>query len=465
MKLNLELARKYSRPGPRYTSYPTAPQFGEAVGAEDYLNELSNPQVPVTPEISLYFHLPFCRSLCYFCACNVIITHRRKPIADYLQLLKKEIDLVARHMADGRKVGQLHWGGGTPTYLTADEIKDLMGHIRSRFAFSPDAEVSVEIDPRELSADQAEALAEAGFNRASCGLQDFNEEVQKAVNRLQSYEQTEGVLELLRDNGIEHVNLDLIYGLPHQTVESFARTLEQVLTLHPSRLAVYNYAYVPWLKKNQTMIDEAWLPGPEVKLEMFAHIITALTTTGNMTFIGMDHFARHDDELATALERGALHRNFQGYSTRAGLDLYALGITSIGQTRNYYVQNHKQISRYRQSVEAGQLPTERGIRLTDEDHLRRRVIQDIMCRFELNLPDLEQAFNLDFRDHFAPELKALAPFEEDDLLVDEGDRLLVTEQGRLFIRNIAMTFDAYLPKNGGGQAVATSDTPQYSKTV
>lgn len=465
MKLNLELARKYSRPGPRYTSYPTAPQFSEAVGADEYLSDLSNPAVPVTPEISLYFHLPFCRSLCYFCACNVIITHRREHIADYLRLLKKEIDLVAPHIADGRKVGQLHWGGGTPTYLTADEIRDLMGHIHSRFAFSPDAEVSVEIDPREMSEDRAEALAETGFNRASCGLQDFNEQVQKAVNRLQSYEQTQRVLELLSRNGIEHVNLDLIYGLPHQTVKSFARTLEQVLTLHPSRLAVYNYAYVPWLKKHQTMIDEAWLPDPEVKLEMFAHIITTLTTTSNMTFIGMDHFARPDDELATALESGALHRNFQGYSTRAGLDLYALGITSIGQTHNYYVQNHKQISSYKQRVDGGQLPTERGIRLSEDDHLRRRVIQDIMCRFELNLPELEQAFDLDFRDHFAPELKALAPLEEDDLIVDEGDRLVVTEQGRLFIRNIAMAFDAYLPKNGGDRTDVKNGKPQYSKTV
>ncbi len=465
MKLNLELARKYSRPGPRYTSYPTAPQFGEAVGADDYLSDLTHPDVPVTPEISLYFHLPFCRSLCYFCACNVIITHRREHIADYLRLLKKEIDLVAPHMAEGRKVGQLHWGGGTPTYLTADEIRDLMGHIRSRFAFSPDAEISVEIDPRELSEDRAEALAETGFNRASCGLQDFNEQVQKAVNRLQSYEQTQNVLEMLNRNGIKQVNLDLIYGLPHQTVKSFAHTLEQVLTLHPARLAVYNYAYVPWLKKNQTMISEKWLPSPEVKLEMFAHIIHTLTTTGNMTFIGMDHFARPDDELATALEQGALHRNFQGYSTRAGLDLYAMGITSIGQTHNYYIQNHKQISSYKERVEAGQLPTERGIRLSDEDHLRRRVIQDIMCRFELNLPKLEQAFDLDFRDHFAAELKALASLEQDDLIVDEGDRLVVTEQGRLFIRNIAMAFDAYLPKNGAGKAVAKSDTPQYSKTV
>ena len=465
MKLDLELARKYSRPGPRYTSYPTAPQFSTDIGAQDYLQELSSPEVPKSPEISLYFHLPFCRSRCYFCACNVIITHRREQIAGYLELLKKELDLVAGHMDPGRTVGQLHWGGGTPTYLTADEIRDLMGHIRHRFTFSDDAEISVEIDPRELSEDQAEALAEMGFNRASCGLQDFDEQVQKAINRIQPYEQTQRVLELLRKHGIEQVNLDLIYGLPHQSVESFARTLEEVLTLEPHRLAIYSYAYVPWLKKSQTMIDEAWLPGPEVKLEMLAHIIATLTTTGNMVFIGMDHFARPDDELAIALKNGALHRNFQGYSTRGGLDMIALGITSIGQTSNTYIQNHKQISRYRESLDKGQLPTERGIRLTGEDHLRRRVIQDIMCRFELNLPDLEQAFNLDFRDHFAPELKALAPFEADDLLVDEGDRLVVTEQGRLFIRNIAMTFDAYLPKNGGGQAVATSDTPQYSKTV
>lgn len=465
MKLDLELARKYSRPGPRYTSYPTAPQFSTAIGPKEYLRELSDPEVPKTPELSLYFHLPFCRSLCYFCACNVMITQRREQIADYLELLKKEIDLVASHIDPDRSVAQLHWGGGTPTYLTADEIRDLMGHIRDRFNFSPDAEISVEIDPRELSADRVAALAEVGFNRASCGLQDFDEQVQKAINRIQTYEQTQRVLELLRKNGIEQINLDLIYGLPHQSVESFAHTLDEVLTLNPNRLAIYNYAYVPWLKKHQNMIEERWLPDPEVKLELLAHIIATLTTTGDMIFIGMDHFARPDDELAIALKNGALHRNFQGYSTRGGLDMIALGITSIGQTHNIYIQNHKKISRYKELLERGQLPSERGLEITGEDRLRRQVIQNIMCQFEINLPELEETFDIDFRHHFSNEIEALAPFEADGLVRDEGDRLVITEEGRLFIRNIAMAFDAYLPKNGTEKAGANSATPQYSKTV
>lgn len=465
MKLNIALAQKYSRPGPRYTSYPTAPHFTDKVGPQDYLNELSNSDVPVTPEVSLYFHLPFCRSLCYFCACNVIITHKRSHIADYIKLLKQEIDLVASRIADDRKVGQVHWGGGSPTYLTGDEVRDLMGHIRSRFAFSGDAEISIEIDPREMTADRAEALAEVGFNRASCGVQDFNEQVQQTVNRIQPYEKTAEVLDMLRRHGIDHINLDLIYGLPHQTLDNFADTLKQVITLNPSRLAVYNYAYVPWLKKHQTLIREEWLPGAEEKLEMLAYIIDYLTAASRMVFIGMDHFARPDDELSIAVTNGKLHRNFQGYSTRAGLNMYSMGITSISQTYNYYFQNHKQVSTYKKMLAGGQFPTERGIRLSKEDHLRQRVIQDIMCRFRVDFREIEETFGVDFHDHFAEEVGQLSTFVEDDLLHLEDGCILITDQGRLFIRNIAMTFDAYLPQDGNGKAARKGRTPQYSKTV
>ncbi len=462
MKLNLELARKYSRPGPRYTSYPTAPHLSEDIGPANYAAELADPSVLVTDEISLYFHLPFCSTLCYFCACNMIVTSRREHISDYLVLLKKEIDLVSSQIGDSRKVGQLHWGGGTPTYLTAEEISDLMTHIRSRFAIASDAEISVEIDPSEMSPDRAAALADSGFNRASCGVQDFNHEVQLAINRIQPYDLTADVLGMLDDVGIDHINLDLIYGLPLQTVDSFSETLEQVLTLNPSRLAVYNYAYVPWLKKHQNLIDEDTLPSPDTKLEMHAKTIEYLTTTGGMSFIGMDHFAQPDDELSKALKDRALHRNFQGYSTRAGLDMYAMGITSISQTYHYYVQNTKLISNYRKLLEKDLLPVERGIRMTEEDHLRRQVIQDIMCQFELDIPALSKQFNIDFREHFKSSLARLQTFAEDNLLVDEDDRIVITEEGRLFIRNIAMAFDAYLPQDG--QSVPKT-TPQFSKTV
>ncbi|MEE9161744.1 MAG: oxygen-independent coproporphyrinogen III oxidase, partial [Candidatus Neomarinimicrobiota bacterium] len=303
------------------------------------------------------------------------------------------------------------------------------------------------------------------FNRASCGLQDFAEQVQQTVNRIQPYELTEKVLGMLRKAGISHINLDLIYGLPHQTVDSFARTLEQVLTLNPSRLAVYNYAHVPWLKKHQKLFQEVWLPGPEVKLEMLAHIIHYLTSTGNMVFIGMDHFARPEDELATALSNGGLHRNFQGYSTRAGLDMYALGITSIGHTHNFYFQNHRKISSYRRDVERGRFPTERGIRLSAEDHLRRRIIQDIMCRFQVDIPAIEREFGLDFRHHFAGEMAALAPFADAGLLLSRDDELSIPEEGRLFIRNIAMVFDAYLRDSDDGALRPATVKPKYSQTV
>ena len=465
MKLDLDLARKYSRPGPRYTSYPTAPQFSEAVGADHYRQELTDPDVPVTPELSLYFHLPFCPSLCTFCACSVIITSRRDSIADYLRVLKLEVDLLASYLGSERRVGQLHWGGGTPTYLTADEIRSLMAHIRRRFEFSPEAEVSVEIDPREMTEDRAMALADAGFNRVSCGLQDFDERVQQTINRIQPYQLTSDVLDMLRQAGFDDINLDLIYGLPHQSLASFAHTLEQVLTLNPRRLAVYNYAHVPWLKKHQKLIKDEWLPGPDLKLELLAHIIDYLTTDGNMVFIGMDHFAQPDDELAVALENGSLHRNFQCYSTQAGLDMYALGITGIGKTHNYYLQNHKQLSTYKKLVEDSRLPTQRGLLLTSDDHLRQRVIQDIMCRFELDVPAIEAEFNIEFGRYFDAELAALKPFEDDRLLQAGAHRLSITEKGRMFIRNIAMVFDAYLPSNGDAVPADEAAAPRYSNTV
>ncbi len=462
MKLNLDLAKKYSRPGPRYTSYPTAPHLAEDIGPSHYAAELSDPGNPVTDQISLYFHLPFCSTLCYFCACNMIVTSRRNHISDYLVLLKKEIDLLSSQISNDRKVGQLHWGGGTPTYLTADEITDLMTHIRSRFQFAEDAEVSVEIDPGEMSPDRAAALAESGFNRASCGVQDFNIDVQTAINRIQPYEETAGVLEMLRNVGIDHLNLDLIYGLPLQTVDSFSESLEKIITMNPSRLAIYNYAYVPWLKKHQNLIDEASLPSADVKLQMHARTIEYLTTSGGMEFIGMDHYAKPDDELSLALKNKGLHRNFQGYSTRSGLDMYAMGITSISQTYHYYVQNAKLISNYGKMLDANQLPVERGIRLTEEDHLRRRVIQDIMCQFELVPQQISDHYNIDFREHFKDSLPQLKPFEDDNLLVDSGDKITITEEGRMFIRNIAMAFDAYLPREG---QTKTDKAPQFSKTV
>ena len=363
LSIDVDLIKKYDKPGPRYTSYPTAPQFSDAFTQADFLNEIiKTNQGASLPDLSLYFHLPFCDTLCYFCGCNMIVTHNRDRIRRYLKYLKKEVDHIRSLIAEDRKTIQLHWGGGTPTHLSPDEISDLIAYIRKRFEIAPDAEVSCEIDPRELTRDHLAALRSGGFNRISMGVQDVNAKVQKAVNRIQPEALTRRVVDWVRELGFESLNIDLIYGLPFQTARDFEKTVDTIIDIYPDRIALFNFAYVPWMKKHQKLIRLEDLPSPEEKLSILKMSMEKLTGAGYV-FIGMDHFAKPDDELAVALKAKKLYRNFQGYSTNAGADLYAMGITSISQFGKIYAQNEKGEKEYFAALDKGVLPTAKGCRL------------------------------------------------------------------------------------------------------
>lgn len=456
-EINLDVIKKYDKPGPRYTSYPTAPQFNESFTSEKYLDEIirtNNETVP--PDLSLYFHLPFCDTLCYFCGCNMIITRNRGRIKDYIKHLKNEIDLLRTYLTTDRKAAQLHWGGGTPTHLDPDEITDLISYINQSFEFKPNAEEGCEIDPRGLTKEHLEALRNGGFNRISMGVQDFNDKVQKAVNRIQPEKMTRQVVSWVRELGFHSINLDLIYGLPFQTVETFAKTVDAIIDISPERIAVFNYAHVPWMKKHMALIKPEDLPVPEEKLQILKMTIEKLTGAGYV-FIGMDHFAKPDDELAIALREKKLYRNFQGYSTHAGADLYGMGITSISQIGRCYSQNLKKENEYFSSLNNETFPVERGIYLTDDDILRRHVITKIMCDFELNFESVDKKFNIEFEKYFSKGLEGLVDFLADGLVELKNRKLVVTQMGRLLIRNIAMNFDWYIEQK--------VDKAKYSRTV
>ncbi len=456
LTVDIDLMRKYDRPGPRYTSYPTAPQFSPAFAAAEFEEEIRRTNLrPTERDLSLYFHIPFCDTLCYFCGCNMVITHNRDRIREYVDYLIREMDLIAELLQSGRRVVQLHWGGGTPTYLDPDEIRRLFAAIRDHFEFSADAEIGVEIDPRGLTEEHMAALRQVGFNRASMGVQDFNPATQQAVNRIQPEALTRHFVQVARDLGFQSINLDFIYGLPFQTVATFSETLEKLIDISPDRIALFNYAYVPWLKKHQRVIDPNTLPKPEEKLAILKLSIERLTQAGYV-YIGMDHFAKPEDELTIALRNKTLYRNFQGYSTRAGCDLFAFGMSGISQTESVYAQNLKDIPEYYAALDQGRLATERGYRLSDDDQIRRHVIMRLMCDFELDRRGVERRFGIDFDTYFDDALKQLQGFERDGLLAFDGPVLHVTEMGRLLIRNIAMAFDAYLKKEG---------RPIYSRTV
>lgn len=450
-----DLISRYNRPGPRYTSYPPAVHFSEKVSRERLLAEIGSGQGP----LSLYFHLPFCESLCWFCGCNTITTRNHGQADGYLDLLERELALTAEHLgagADGlceRPVVQLHFGGGTPNFLSPEQILRLGGMIARHFRFAPDAERGVELDPRRLSAAQVEAFAAIGMNRASFGVQDCEPKVQEAIHRVQSRRHNEQAMQWLRASGFESVNVDLIYGLPHQSPESFTRTLEEVLRLDPDRFAVFSYAHVPWLRPAQKNLEKGGaLPGPQQKVELLSLVLRRLSAAGYRA-IGMDHFARPQDELCRAQEQGTLQRNFQGYSTRADCEIVAFGVSSISQTPRSYRQNHKDLREYRAALEAGVLPLERGYLLSDEDVLRRTTIMQLMCNLELDYAAMSARLGVDFADHFAGALAALRPFADDALVTLEPDRLRVTPLGRWFIRNIAMCFDAYLSAPASGASV------------
>ncbi|MFQ5676275.1 MAG: oxygen-independent coproporphyrinogen III oxidase [bacterium] len=459
LSVDMEMLLRYNKPGPRYTSYPTAPQFTEAFASRQFMDEVVQTNQSENPaDLSLYFHLPFCDTLCYFCGCTMIITRNRERIDEYVNYIIKEVELVSRYISPGRKVAQLHWGGGTPTYLDPKQIRRLFDVIRDNFDFQDNAEIGVEIDPRGMTEDHLDALKDVGFNRASMGVQDFDVKVQEAVNRLQPEALTRWAFDGLRQRGFESINLDLIYGLPFQTVQSFEKTLNQIIDISPDRLAVFNYAHVPWMKKHQTVIKKEALPTAHEKLRILKSSIERLTSD-EYVYIGMDHFARPDDSLTRALHEKRLYRNFQGYSTKHGCDLYALGMSGISQLANVYAQNVKEIPSYYSALDKGQFATERGYRLNADDRLRRRVIMQLMCNFELRKADIEEQFSIDFDDYFSDALANLEPMNADGLVDYQNGKILVTEMGHLLIRNIAMAFDSYLNK------AKEQDTPMYSKTV
>jgi oxygen-independent coproporphyrinogen-3 oxidase len=442
----LELVRKYNVPGPRYTSYPTAPHFSAEVDRTALMTEIARDNEESDRPLSLYFHLPFCESLCWYCGCNTVITQRRSAAGEYVDLLSRELAITQPLLNSTRPVTQLHFGGGTPTFLPPAEIDQLGRAIHSVFRFSPDAEISVEIDPRRLTKEHVEAYRRLGCNRASLGVQDTNPQVQLAIHRWQPLAQTAQAITWLREAGYQSVSVDLIYGLPMQTPESFEKTLEEIIALNPDRLAVFSYAHVPWLKPAQKIFDDRQqLPTTEAKLAMLTTATRALTAAGYM-HIGMDHFARPDDELAIAHDNGTLYRNFQGYTTRAGASLYGFGMSSISQTDGSFRQNHKNLEEYAAVLERDELPVERGCLLTAEDKNRRTLVMDIMCRRRVDLDDLSRRLALNVAQTYAAELATLHDLEADGLLRRDQGGFDITPLGELFRRVIAMRFDAYLER-------------------
>jgi oxygen-independent coproporphyrinogen-3 oxidase len=451
------LIRKYDRPGPRYTSYPPAPVFSSDFGPGDYLTAIKVTESNKNnTDLSLYFHFPFCDTLCYFCGCTTVVTHSRDRIEQYITYLKKEISLLAPMIGSHRNVVQLHWGGGTPTSLSPSQIEDVGNYIRQSFRFDPQAEISVEIDPRDVTLHHLKALRQVGFNRVSIGVQDFSPKVQFAVNRNQSEFITRQVIDWCRSLGFSSINIDLIYGLPLQTTASFSETLDKIIDISPERIAVYNFAYVPWMKKHQSVIHVEDLPSPETKLDIITATIEKLSTAGYV-YLGMDHFAKPEDELTVSQRMKTLRRNFQGYSTKAGSDLYGLGMSSISHFGNYYAQNAKTLAEYYLALDNGTLATRMGYAMTEDDEIRKQVIMRLMCQLSLNYDEIEQEFGIDFHSYFAESLAELQPLAEDGLVKIEKEQISIPLPGRLFLRNIAMCFDAYQRE--------PQAKPSFSRTV
>jgi oxygen-independent coproporphyrinogen-3 oxidase len=441
-----ELLARFDVPGPRYTSYPTADRFVEAFGEADYVQALQQRQsgtLGKQPPLSLYVHIPFCESLCYYCACNKIITKHKERAAEYLRYLRKEVELHTRHLGRGQAVSQLHLGGGTPTFMSDEELRQLMDLLREHFKFVPGGEYSVEVDPRTVDEQRLAVLAELGFNRLSFGVQDFDPAVQKAVHRIQPAEQVFALVEASRRLGFESVNVDLIYGLPLQTPESFDRTLAQVNRLRPDRIALYAYAHLPERFKPQRRIHAEDLPAGAAKVAMLSRSLDALTEAGYV-YIGMDHFALPIDALAVAKRQGRLHRNFQGYSTQADCDLIALGVSSIGRIGSTYSQNAKTMEAYVDLLDQGHFPVVRGLALTRDDLIRRSVIMAIMCQGQLQYESINLAWLIDFKTLFAHELTQLEAMKVQGLVQLSETGIQVTAMGWFFVRGVAMVFDRYV---------------------
>lgn len=456
MTFNRALVEKYDRPGPRYTSYPTAPQFSDEFNQVSYAQAaLMSNQAPAKP-LSVYVHIPFCKSLCYYCACNKIITQKTHKALEYLDYLKMEIELQGKLFDKNRKLTQLHLGGGTPTYLTSEQLGELMDSLRANFNMdeSDNHEFSIEVDPRTISTERIGELRAQGFNRLSFGVQDFDERVQKAVNRLQSEQQVFDLVAAGRAAKFKSISVDLIYGLPLQTVASFSATLDKIIRLRPDRIAAYSYAHLPDMVRAQRLIRKEDMPPPERKMELLELIIERLTSAGYV-YIGMDHFALPDDELVLAREKGTLQRNFQGYSTHAECDLVGLGITAIGYVAGNYSQNIKTLNEYYDTVKSGQLAVHKGYSLSKDDLLRREVIIDLMCHSRLNFAKYEHKYDLVFKDYFADALAKLQETINDGLVTISATELVLLPQGQLMMRVVAMAFDAYLGNQKG----------QFSRTV
>lgn len=450
------LIRKYDTPGPRYTSYPTADRFVEAFGETELKQWLAKRNIGgITQPLSVYVHLPFCATLCYYCACNKVITKDHGVSAKYIKYLDKEMALASRHLGADRELSELHWGGGTPTFLARAEMSALMAAIDREFVRAPGCECSIEVDPRQTEPGTMAFLAGLGFNRVSFGVQDFDPEVQKAVHRIQSFDLTRRVIGEARESGFRSVNIDLIYGLPKQTLDSFNRTLDQVLDLDPDRIALYSYAHLPALFLPQRRIADHAIPSAELKLQLMTLAIGRLTRAGYL-YIGMDHFARPEDELALAQAQGRLRRSFQGYSTQAG-DLLGFGTSAIGRVGPTYYQDHKRLDDYYAALDEDRLPVARGIELTHDDLVRAAVIQSLTCHFRASIESIELAHLIDFRSHFAAELADMRRFELEGLVEVTPDWIVVTSKGRLLVRAICMLFDRYLRER---EARAT-----YSKVI
>ena len=439
-----DLIRRYDLAGPRYTSYPTAMQFNSQVSPFDLLHALRESRKAQRP-LSLYVHVPFCANICYYCACNKVITKDRGRAQPYLQKLEQEIQMIACHLDPKQKVEQLHFGGGTPTFLSHDELRQLMAKLRQHFNLLDDdsGDYGIEIDPREADWSTMGLLRELGFNRVSIGLQDLDPDVQRAVNRMQSLEETRAVIDAARTLQFRSINIDLIYGLPKQTPEAFARTIDEVISLQPDRLSVFNYAHLPERFMPQRRINTNELPSPAAKLQMLERTIEQLTGAG-YRYIGMDHFALPDDELAIAQEESTLQRNFQGYTTHGHCDLIGLGVSAISQIGDLYCQNDSDLASYQRTLASGQLATGRGLLCNQDDRIRREVIQQIICNLHVPFACIEQAFNIDFCGYFAPQWQMLKTMAADGLIALDDQQLTVLPAGRLLVRSVCMVFDAYL---------------------
>ena len=455
--IDFDVLKRFNQQGPRYTSYPTAPMFTTDFTADDFRNEVVATNEDNDRPLSLYLHFPFCAKLCYFCGCTMRVTHDRKLISQYNDYIKREVAIIAPRVSRNRKVVQMHWGGGTPSYLLPEEIREIGDYIKERFTFDPDIEASVEIDPRNMVRDHIEAFADAGFNRTSFGVQDFNLQVQQAINRVQSEDITRQVVIWAREFGFQSINLDLIYGLPYQTLDTFAETVDKVVDISPERIAVFNYAHVPWLKKHQAVMNQDAMPSPDQRLAILEMTSKKLADAG-YEYIGMDHFAKPTDELAIAQKEGTLYRNFQGYSTKAGADLYAFGMSAISQFENIYAQNNKDFKEYYAAVDAGRPATRVGYRMTADDHIRKEVIMQLMCDLELDKRQIEKKFGINFEEYFRHDIPKLDQFIGEGLLTNDADKIRVLGSGILIIRNIAMCFDAYLEE-------MMRTRPVFSKTV